>query len=103
MARLIMEQHFDAPLPQGEYDRLAKRLDPCLEAHGAVWVRSALSADGTHVICEFEAADAEAVRASYRSAGVPFARVWVATVYAVEDYPDAKARLEAYRASVAKR
>jgi uncharacterized protein DUF4242 len=102
MARLILEQHFDTPLPEGEYDRLAKRVDPCLEAHGAVWVRSAMSADGKHVICEFEAADAEAVRASYRSAGVAFARVWVATVYAVEDYPDAKAKLDAYRARIAK-
>jgi hypothetical protein len=51
------------------------------------------------VICEFEAADAEAVRESYRSAGVYFSREWAATVYAVEDYPEAMARLVAHRAT----
>jgi hypothetical protein len=64
-----------------------------------VWVRSALSAERRHVICEFEAADAEAVRESYRSAGVYFSREWAATVYAVEDYPEAMARLVAHRAT----
>jgi hypothetical protein len=98
MARLIVEQHFDEPLTEDGYDRMAKRLDPCLETHGAVWVRSALSLDRRHVVCEFEAGDAEAVRSSYRSAELPFARVWPATVWAVEDYPDAMARLEAHRA-----
>jgi hypothetical protein len=33
------------------------------------------------MICEFEAADAEAVRSSFRSAGVGFMRVWAAEQY----------------------
>ena len=98
MARLIVEQHFDTPLAEDEYDRMAKRVDPCLEMHGAVWIRSALSADRRHYVCEFEAPDAEAVRESYLSAGVAFTRVWAATVYAVEDYPEAMAKLQAHRA-----
>ena len=102
MARLIVEQHFDDPLGDEEYDRLAKRLDPCLEAHGGVWVRSSLSLDRRHVVCEFEGHDAEAIRSSYRSANVPFTRVWAATVWAVEDYPDALAKLQAHRAKHAK-
>ncbi len=99
MARLIVEWHLETPLTEEEYDRIARRLDPCLEAHGAIWVRSAISVDGRHVICEFEAADAESVRHSYRSAGVEFTQVWPATVYAVEDYPDALAKLERARAA----
>lgn len=98
MARMIVEQVFEESLTDEEYGRLAKRVDPCLEAHGAVWVRSALSQDRKRVVCEFEAHDAESVRESYRSAEVPFVRVWAATVWAVEDYPEAMARLEAYRA-----
>ncbi|HKA90554.1 MAG TPA: nickel-binding protein [Haliangiales bacterium] len=97
MTRLVLEQHFDEPVDEGGYDRMAKRVDPCLEAHGAVWVRSAFSADRRHFVCEFEAADAEAVRVAYRSAGVAFTRVWVATVYEGADFPEARARIEAHR------
>ena len=57
------------------------RLDPCLDAHGVRWIRSYLSLDRRRMICEFEAADAEAVRSSFRSAGVSFARVWAAEQY----------------------
>jgi hypothetical protein len=40
-----------------------------------------LSTDRRRMVCEFEAPDAEAVRTSYRSAGVGFERVWPADVY----------------------
>jgi hypothetical protein len=82
MTHLIVEQTFAKPLTDEEHDRTAKRLDPCLEQHGARWMRSYLSADRLRMICEFEASDAEAVRSSYRSAGVAFERVWVTEVYA---------------------
>jgi hypothetical protein len=82
MANLIVEQTFEPPLTDEEHDRIAQRVDKCLEAHGARWLRSYLSADRTRMVCEFEAADAEAVRSSYRSAGVRFERVWSAEVYA---------------------
>jgi hypothetical protein len=78
MAILIVEQSFEIPLTDEEHDRAASRLDPCLEQHGARWMRSYLAADRKRIVCEFEAADAEAVRASYRSAGVSFDRVWTA-------------------------
>ena len=81
MAHLIVEQTFPTPLTDEEHDRTAKRLDPCLEAHGATWMRSYLAEDRLRMLCEFEAADAEAVRASYRSAGLSFERVWPATLY----------------------
>lgn len=76
MAILIVEQTFEVPLTDEEHDRLKKRLDPCLDRHGGRWMRSYISADRKRVLCEFEAADAEAVRASYRGADVPFERVW---------------------------
>ena len=59
----------------------ARRLDPCLAAHDVRWLRSYLSLDRRRMICEFEAADAEAVRSSFRSAGVAFMRVWAAEQY----------------------
>ena len=82
MKHLIVEQTLTRPLTDEEHDRAAKRLDPCLEKHGARWMRSYLAVDRLRLVCEFEADDAEAVRASFRSAGIEFERVWVAEVYA---------------------
>jgi uncharacterized protein DUF4242 len=81
MPSMVVEQTFEKPLTTEELNAMAKRVDPCLEVHGAKWVRSYISSDRKRVICEFEAADAEKVRESYRSAGVNFERVWTAQVF----------------------
>jgi hypothetical protein len=81
MTFLIMEKEFDPPLSAEAHDAEARRLDPCLDAHGVRWIRSYISTDRRRMICEFEAADAEAVRNSFRSAGVAFVRVWAAEPY----------------------
>ena len=82
MAHLIVEQTFDTPLTDEEHGQLGQKLDRCLDAYGARWMRSYLSTDRRRMVCEFEAPDAEAVRTSYRSAGVKFDRVWTAELYA---------------------
>ena len=84
MTRLVVEQTFDPPLTDDEHNRLGQRIDKCLEAYGARWERSYLASDRRRMVCEFSAPDAEAVRSSYRSAGVAFDRVWTAEVYARE-------------------
>ena len=84
MAHLIVEQTFETPLTDEEHARIGTRLDTCLEVHGARWVRSYLSRDRRRMVCEFEAPDAEAVRTSYRSAGIQFDRAWTAEVYSRE-------------------
>jgi hypothetical protein len=89
MARLIVEHSYDPPLTDEEHHRAARRLDPCLEAHGAHWLATYLSLDRRRMVCEFEAPDAEAVRASMRSAEVAFDRVWLAEVFRLNE-PDAK-------------
>ncbi len=81
MAVLVLEQTFTDPISAEELNATAKRVDRCLEQHGARWMRSYLSKDRLRLICEFEAPDAEQVRASYRSAGVTFDRCWTADVY----------------------
>ena len=87
MEHLVVENSFVTPLSDEEHDRMAQRLDPCLEAHGARWIRTYLSHDRTRMVCEFEAADAEMVRLSYRSAGISFDRVWSAELYARKEAP----------------
>jgi hypothetical protein len=81
MAHLIVEQTFDPPLTDEEHGRIGERLGKCLEAYGARWIRSYLSTDGRRMVCQFDAPDAEAVRTSYRSAGVGFERVWPAELF----------------------
>ena len=82
MTHLIVEQTFEPALTDEEHSRIGQRIDKCLEAYGARWLRSYLSTDRRRMVCEFEAPDAEAVRRSYRSAGVAFDRVWAAELYA---------------------
>jgi hypothetical protein len=84
MAHLIVEQTFETPLTDEEHGRIGQRLDKCMEAYDARWVRSYLSTNRRRMVCEFEAPDAEAVRTSYRSAGVAFERVWPAELYTRE-------------------
>src|ERR1700694_4107269 len=88
MANMVLEQTFESPVTPEELNEMAKRVDRCLEMHGARWMRSYLSTDRKRMICEFEAADADKVRESYRSAGVNFERVWTADVYS-RDVPAA--------------
>lgn len=88
MAVLVLEQKFETPVSPEELNDAAKRLDKCLEAYGARWMRSYLSKDRKRMICEFEAADAEQVRSSYRSAGINFDNCWTADMYARENPTD---------------
>ena len=81
MTHLIVEQTFETPLTDEAHARIGQRLDQCLEAYDARWMRSYLSTDRRRMVCEFEAPDAEAVRSSYRSAGLAFDRVWTAELF----------------------
>jgi hypothetical protein len=89
MAILVLEHTFDSPITDEALDGAARRMDQCLEAYGARWMRSYLSKDRKRMICEFEAADAEQVRTSARTAGIPFDRCWTADLFAKDAPPKA--------------
>jgi len=101
MARVLVEQVFEEPFTDDRYAAFAKKIDPCLEIRNGAWRRSSLAIDRLRMVCEFEAPDAESVREAFRTAGIPFERVWTANVYAVEDYPEALAKLNAITKNVA--
>jgi hypothetical protein len=81
LSRIIVEHTYDPPMTDEQHHAASKRLDPCLAAHGATWVRTYLSADKRRMVCEFEAPDAEAVRVSFNNADVKFERAWTAEVW----------------------
>ena len=60
----------------------------CNRRHRCSLLDSMLSLDGTRMICQYSAPDAESVRSASTQAQVPFVRVWVATI--VGDQPRAK-------------
>lgn len=80
MTHIIVEQSFDPPLTPDDFSRLAARIEPCLEQYGVDWIRSYMAADRSRLVCHFQAADAETVRAAYRSADARFDRAWTADV-----------------------
>jgi hypothetical protein len=79
MAQLfITECNYDPPLTEEQVADIEERVGHCIEAHGVQWIRSYLARDRRKRICLFEAADAELVRQSFRTAGVQLDRVWAA-------------------------
>jgi len=78
MSTLIVERSFPEPITDEALEGVMQRLAPCLAEYNVDYKGSFLSADRQRMICRFEAADAEAVRATNRAAEAPFDRVWVA-------------------------
>jgi hypothetical protein len=78
MPRFIVERSFSPPLTELELDAVEQRMAPCLDLYNVRWVRSYWSDDRKHMICEYEAMDAESVRKVQREAGAKFERVWPA-------------------------
>jgi hypothetical protein len=85
MPHVIVEYAFDPPATEEDLDRIAEQLEPCLQGRDVRFVQSFVSLDRRRRICVFEAADAETVRSSYRSANVVFERVWPAEQITAED------------------
>ncbi len=79
MTLIIIESSFDPPLTEDEFlEKVADRVNPCLDEREARWVTSYMAVDGRRRVCVFEAKDAEAIRQAYRLSGVKFDRVWAA-------------------------
>jgi len=76
MAYVVVEYEFDPPLSEEAYAGAFDALKPCLEVRDVKRLRSSFSSDRRRGFCEYEAADAQALRDAYASAKVPFARIW---------------------------
>lgn len=81
METVIVERVFEQPLTTEDLEARLRTPSGCHSAHRVRFVRTLLSADGLRAICEYEAPDAEAVRAVNRQLNVPFERIWTARVF----------------------
>jgi len=80
MAIVVVERSFGEPVQFDEIQAIADRGAWCLEMYGVRFVRSFFSTDRRRMICLYEAQDADSVRETQRKAGVPFERVWAASI-----------------------
>ena len=80
MPKFIVERSFDVPLTKDQLAATEERMAPCLDVYDVSWIRSYWSADRQRMICEYEAADAQAVRNVQREANAKFERVWLADI-----------------------
>lgn len=80
MARIVLERTFDPRTGKAEFERAGEELERCLETRDVKPIRSVVAADYSRAVCEFDAPDADTVRAALRQAGIRFERVWTADV-----------------------
>jgi hypothetical protein len=90
----MVEQVFSTRFTDEDYAECAKKLDPALDSRRGAWRRSSLSLDRLRLTCEFEAPDAESVRQAMDTAGMKYERIWAASVFAIEDYPERMEKLK---------
>jgi len=81
MPRVIVERHFVAPVTEADVMAVKARQDDCLDNYNVTWVRSRLSADRLHMICEYDAADTESVRKVQNEARARVDRIWPADIF----------------------
>ena len=81
MPTFMCERAFSPPLTAAAFAEGGKVLAPCLEVREVKWLGSNFATDGSRSVCMFEARDAESVREANRTAGMPFEKIWAASVF----------------------
>lgn len=85
MSDFVLERSFDEPLTQADVEAMAAESGRCFDLYRVAWHQSLLSADGSDLVCWFDAPDAESGRGALRQAGADISRLWPGTVH---DAPD---------------
>jgi hypothetical protein len=87
MTLVTVERAFEVPQDHAELQAREKASAFCLDAKRVKFLRSFFSADRQHMVSLYEAPDAEAVRTTQRTAQLPVAHVWSATVVSETPFP----------------
>lgn len=84
---VLVSRHFaEAPGFAALHD-IEEKSDWCLQQHNVRHLRSYAAMDGRRYLCLYDAPDAEVVRHVQRTVGMPFDKVWSATVCLWADQP----------------
>lgn len=76
----VLEGTYPDGFTWDQWDEANAYVLPCYAERHAEWVQSYVSSDRTRTICEINAPDAEVIREANRRFGIPFDRVWSATL-----------------------
>ena len=88
MVRLFLEREFEPRLTVSAVIAIAQDSEWCFAMHRVDWHGSLLSTDGSRMICQFSAQDAESIRMALRKAQADTQHLWRGTVHAVPDPSD---------------
>ncbi len=81
MAIVVVERVFLEPVDLAWLRAAVADNKGCLDLHRVRYIKGYLSGDLLHMVCLFEAPDAESVRIVNRQVGMPYERVWTATIH----------------------
>ncbi len=77
---IVAETNYDPPITRTMVAEIKHQAKGCLNELNIQSAFSLLTLDGSHSACTFVASSAEQVRSLYRKVGLPFERVWKATL-----------------------
>jgi hypothetical protein len=80
MEHVIAERVYAEPVDVVALEAALRTGHPCLDTYRVRHLRTYVSLDGKRLICEYEAPDAESVRAVSQRLRIPYERIWTATV-----------------------
>jgi len=78
---VVVERAFTTPVTREFVSAALKEVGWCLDLYGARYLESFLGADGTKMVCLFQAPDAESVRQANEKSQAPYTSVWTASVH----------------------
>lgn len=89
MARVVAERIFTEPVDIPTLKIAARDPGGCLVRHNAQYLYGYIGPDRRRMICLYEAPDAESIRMANRQSGMPFERVYSASVHETPTAPSA--------------
>jgi hypothetical protein len=79
MALIVVERSFAEAQKLTDLQSRLRAVAFCFSTYRVKFLQTFFALDGKHMLCLYEAADAEAVRSVQRTAGLPIGRVWGAS------------------------
>jgi hypothetical protein len=73
---VMVERHFAEPVQIDDLQAVEDAAAQCLASRHVQFLQSYFSNDKKHMLCLYQAPDAESVRQSQQQANMPFERVW---------------------------
>lgn len=88
MELVVVERSYEEPVEFADVDALEKKVAWCADEHRVKYLYSYFSRDRKHMICLYEAPDAEAVRKTQEAGKLPYDHLWTAKRMPPRDWPE---------------